>query len=272
LFERLEIPLTASVSRRSLTALLASALSMMALLALLALSPQASAQARSASCPSSSIARPEIAHACAHAKRASRAAHKGKAHGRSKAKKHHKHASKGKTKAARKRAASAAGATTAAVCEDGSAPVNDGGGSFTCADESEPACSNGAVPELSKSGTALVCPAKATDSGSPEAVCEDASAPVRASDGSFSCDDESLPVCEDGSVPVPSSSGSTLICGGESSLADEVGCEDGSIPVQAADGSYSCAGASEFGCESGSAPALSSAHWTSVCDVPEGEP
>lgn len=267
--------MTASVSRRSLTALLAAALSMVTFVVLLALSPQAIAQARGASCPSSSSARSEPAHACAHAKRASKAAHKGKTHGRSKTKGHHKHAKKkgkGKTKAARKRAASAAGAMSPAVCEDGSAPVDGGGGSFTCADESEPACSNGAVPELSKSGTTLVCPAEAGDSGSPEAVCEDGSAPVRAGDGSFSCDDESLPVCEDGSVPVPSSSGSTLVCGGESSVADEVGCEDGTVPVQAADGSYSCAGASEFGCESDSAPLLSSAHWTSVCAAPEGEP
>jgi len=259
--------------------MLALALSMATLVVLLTLSPQALARARSGACPSSLTAHPKRgAPACAQAKRASKPARGGKAHAHAKAKGHHaKHAKKhkGKTKAAGKRAKTPAHTTTPAVCEDGSAPVNDGGGSFSCADESEPACGDGSAPELSSNGAALVCPVKASAPGRSEAVCEDGSAPVRAGDGPFSCDDESQPVCEDGSVPAPSSSGSTLVCAPESgagSAAAEVGCEDGSIAVQASDGSYSCAGSSEPGCDSTSVPTLSSEHWTSVCDAtPEGD-
>jgi hypothetical protein len=269
---------TTRLPRRSLIVMLALALSMATLVVLLTLSPQAMARARSGACPSSLTAHPKAgAHACAPAKRASRPARTGKAHAHAKVTGHHsKHPKKGKrkTKAAGKRAKSPAHSTTPAVCENGSAPVNEGGGSFSCADESEPMCGNGSTPELSSNGAALACPVKASGAGLTEAVCEDGSAPVRAGDGSFSCDDESQPVCEDGAVPASSSSGMTLVCGAESgagSAAAEVGCEDGSIAVQASDGSYSCAGSSEPGCGSTSVPTLSSEHWTSVCDVaPEG--
>jgi hypothetical protein len=269
--------LTVSVSRRSLTALLALALSTATIVTLLlVLSPRAMAQARSAHCPSSLTAHPKRgSSACAQAGRASRPARKSSAHSRSKAKGHHsKHSKKGKHKAkAKRRAASRAHAPAPALCEDGSAPVNEGGGSFSCADESEPACSNGSAPVLSSNGQKLLCAVKASGSGQAEAVCEDGSAPVPASGGSFSCGDGSMPVCEDGSVPALSSSGSTLVCGPESSddsSATEVGCEEGTVAVQASDGSYSCVGSSEPGCESAPAPVLSSEHWTSVCDATEG--
>jgi hypothetical protein len=268
--------LTASVSRRSLAALLALALSMATFIVLLALSPQAIAQARSAACPSSLAAHLKRgAGACARAKRASRPARKSEAHSRSKAKGHHSKRSKKrkhKTKAARGKATSRAHALAPALCEDGSAPVKEGRGSFSCDDESEPACSNGSTPVLSSNAETLVCAVKASGSGVTEAVCEDGSAPVPAGEGSFACDDESMPVCEDGSEPAPSSSGSTLVCGGESSEGsgtDEVGCEEGSVAVLQDDGSYACVGSSEPGCESASAPLLSSEHWTSVCDAGE---
>jgi hypothetical protein len=44
------------------------------------------------------------------------------------------------------------------------------------------------------------------------AVCEDGSGPVRASDGSFSCNDGSEPACEGDSSPVISRNGLTLVC------------------------------------------------------------
>ena len=257
--------------------MLALALSMATAGALLALSPQAMAQAHSAACTSSVTAHPKRgAHACTRAAGTS-SSRKSKTHARSKAKGHHsKHAKKHKRKAktkAKKHATSAAKSPTPAVCEDGSAPVNDGGGVFTCADESEPMCSNGSTPVLSSNRASLVCGVNASGSGSTEATCEDGSAPVRASDGSFFCDDESQPVCEDGSTPVVSSSGLTLVCAGESSDsgANEVGCEGGSLAVQASDGSYSCVGSSEPECESTSVPTLSSERWTPLCDVTEGD-
>jgi len=271
--------LTASAFRRSRTAMLALALSMATAGALLALSPQAMAQAHSAACTSSVTAHPKRgAHACTRAAGTS-SSRKSKTHARSKAKGHHsKHAKKHKRKAkakakAKKHATSAAKSPTPAVCEDGSAPVNDGGGVFTCADESEPMCSNGSTPVLSSNRASLVCGVNASGSGSTEATCEDGSAPVRASDGSFFCDDESQPVCEDGSTPVVSSSGLTLVCAGESSDsgANEVGCEGGSLAVQASDGSYSCVGSSEPECEGTSVPTLSSERWTPLCDVTEGD-
>jgi len=256
--------------------MLALALSMATIVALLlVLSPRAMAQARSARCPSSLTAHPKRgSSACAQAGRASAPARKSRARSRSKAKGHHsKHSKKGKHKAkAKRKTAPQAHAATPALCEDGSAPVSEGGGSFSCADESEPACSNGSAPVLSSNGQKLLCAVKADAAGQTGAVCEDGSAPVPASEGSFSCDDESMPVCEDGSIPALSSSGSTLVCGPESSDdsgATEVGCEEGTVAVQAPDGSYSCVGSSEPGCESAPAPLLSSEHWTSVCDAGE---
>ncbi len=268
--------MTVSVSRRSLTVVFALAMSMATILILLALSPRAMAETRSVSCPSSFVARlTRGSGACAQARRASTPARKRKGHSHSKVKGHHtKHSKKGKhkRKAARRKPAAGTHALAPALCEDGSAPVNEGGGSFSCADESEPACSNGSTPVLSSNGQKLLCPVSADGSGETEAVCEDGSAPVPAGDGSFSCDDESMPVCEDGSTPTPSSSGSTLVCGPESSDdsgATEVGCEEGTIAVQASDGSYSCVGSSEPGCEAPPAPQLSSERWVPLCDADE---
>jgi hypothetical protein len=108
---------------------------------------------------------------------------------------------------------------------------------------------------------------KSATGGQTRALCENGSAPVRASDGSFSCADESEPVCPDGSTPVLSSNGSTLLCDvkASSSGSSEAVCEDGSAPTRAGDGSFSCADESEPVCENGSVPALSSDGSTLLC-------
>jgi hypothetical protein len=63
-----------------------------------------------------------------------------------------------------------------------------------------------------------------------EAYCEDGSAPVRARDGSFSCEDGSEPLCEDGATPAHSKNGTRLVCpvfSEEEASASEVECEEG---------------------------------------------
>jgi hypothetical protein len=105
------------------------------------------------------------------------------------------------------------------------------------------------------------------------AICEDASAPVRESDGFFSCDDESEPGCENGSTPMLSSNGLSLVCGpaAKGSALTEAACEDGSTPNLAADGSFSCDDESEPSCENGSEPILSSDSSHLLCDVSTAE-
>ncbi len=44
-----------------------------------------------------------------------------------------------------------------AVCEDESAPVRSGDGSFSCGDESEPECADGSEPSPSSDGSVLIC-------------------------------------------------------------------------------------------------------------------
>jgi hypothetical protein len=91
------------------------------------------------------------------------------------------------------------------------------------------------------------------------AQCEDGSAPVRASDGSFSCDDGSEPECESGATPTPSRSGKSLLCpvAAESeSVTSEAECEEeglactttGSDPGEQACAA-SAADSSSFTCE-----------------------
>ena len=80
------------------------------------------------------------------------------------------------------------------------------------------------------------------------AHCEDASLPVRASDGSFSCDDGSEPECEDGATPTPSRNGKSLVCAvlseGEAG-ASEAECEEEDLGCAAGGG----AGPGEQACE-----------------------
>jgi hypothetical protein len=262
--------LTARLPNRSLTAVIAAALSMATIFLLLLLSPQAQAHNPACRAPLATHLK-HGTHACVQAKGAAKPAHRGKAHPRAhpNVKGHHSRhgAKKGKKKAARKKAP--AHSQTPAVCENGSIPVNEGG-SFACADESEPECPNGSAPVLSSNHSALVCEVKAGAPSQSEAVCEDGSAPIQAGDGSFSCVDESQPVCENGSVPTLSSSGTTLVCGAEPSVdsgVSEVTCEDGTAPVLGGDGYYSCVGSSGPGCEGTTVPTLSNGNWTSVCDV-----
>jgi hypothetical protein len=46
---------------------------------------------------------------------------------------------------------------TPAICEDESAPMRLGDGSFSCEDESEPECEDGSAPLPSGDGSALIC-------------------------------------------------------------------------------------------------------------------
>lgn len=135
-------------------------------------------------------------------------------HRRSKTKKHHAKHAAAKHKATsrvRHTASTPSNAATVAnpVCEDATDPVAAGHGSFACDDGSEPACENGSEPTLSNNR--LICPVE-SEADSSSAVCEDESAPVRAGDGSYSCDDGSEPLCQDGAMPTFSNNGSTLIC------------------------------------------------------------
>lgn len=59
-------------------------------------------------------------------------------------------------------------ALPAALCDDNSKPVSEGG-SFSCADGSEPACADGATPVVH--GSSLLCPANTDASG--EQACEE---------------------------------------------------------------------------------------------------
>jgi hypothetical protein len=98
-------------------------------------------------------------------------------------------------------------------------------------------------------------------------LCEDGSAPIQRSRGTYSCDDESEPVCENGSEPTLSSS-SILICpirAGEPSGPPI--CEDESVPARAGDGSYACDDGSEPECEDGSSPTLSSDGSALICNA-----
>jgi hypothetical protein len=91
------------------------------------------------------------------------------------------------------------------------------------------------------------------------AVCEDASAPARESEGFYSCADGTEPICADGSEAVAASNGSGPVCPttGEPVLEfSEASCEDGSPPTGAG-GAYTCDDGSQPECEDGSQPVLS---------------
>jgi hypothetical protein len=94
---------------------------------------------------------------------------------------------------------------------------------------------------------------KKTSKGSPTppatvaAVCEDGSAPVRTSAGSFSCSDGSEPACESGATPTTSRSGKSLLC---PVLTES---EPGSTEAECEEEGLECTGVSsgsgEQGCE-----------------------
>jgi hypothetical protein len=67
--------------------------------------------------------------------------------------------------------------TSPAYCEDGSAPVRAGSGSFACYDGSEPECEDGATPTLSSNASSLVCAATGEgESSSSEVECQEGEA------------------------------------------------------------------------------------------------
>jgi hypothetical protein len=170
---------------------------------------------------------------------------------------HAKHGGKGGHKKRRRKAKAhalpkAAPAQEAPVCEDGSTAAREGSRPYACDDGSEPTC-EGSVPRLSSSGATVAC---VVQSGAPtgsEPSCEDGTAPVRARDGSLSCDDGSEPICEDGLPPALSGSPSTPVCEGgqDGSGGEEPACEDGSVPLPDGEGSYICEDGSEPICADG---------------------
>lgn len=105
------------------------------------------------------------------------------------------------------------------------------------------------------------------------AVCADESEPLRASNGTFSCDDGSQPGCEDESSPIREhhslacvvtappagesncpEEGAGSFCLTGSSGSGEPVCEDGSTPIASGEGTPICDDGSEPACEDGSAP------------------
>jgi len=168
----------------------------------------AHAKGHRSSCSSSAArsAAHASAHASAHAKPATRTCphttHKSKSKGKG-----HRPTKPGTTQKVGKGtrpAASGSAHATPASCEDGGAPTRSGNGSqLLCpAPQGDEAfCSDGSAGE---------CTVSWANTGAP--ACEDGTAPLLMSDGSFACDDESEPACEDGSLPTPSPDGSELLC------------------------------------------------------------
>jgi hypothetical protein len=76
-----------------------------------------------------------------------------------------------------------------ATCEDGTLPVHSAG-SFSCRDDSEPACEDGSTPFRSSSGTALVCHVPAESSEEGEEACEK-EAEGECPGGSWACEEGS---------------------------------------------------------------------------------
>ncbi len=150
----------------------------------------------------------------AHHARATHASTKSKTKGHHAKHKHHgKKGKKHKTAAKHQAAHVQAPALTPAVCEDGSRPVNEGEGGFSCANGSEPVCANGAEPSPAHGGSKLLCPAPSKSTTEwEEAECEDGSAPERSEGASFVCEDGSRPACENGVEPTLSDDGSMLVC------------------------------------------------------------
>lgn len=125
---------------------------------------QTLAQTHKPACSTAAHAKKRSAHAC------TQPSHKVKTEARHAAKRHTKHTSKKTGKAG----TPASQAAVAAQCEDGSAPVRAGDGSFSCADGSEPECESGATPTPSRNGKSLLCPTPAeSEAVSSEAECEE---------------------------------------------------------------------------------------------------
>ncbi|MGD1056513.1 MAG: hypothetical protein ABR992_03785 [Solirubrobacteraceae bacterium] len=148
---------------------------------------QTLAQTRKPSCSHARAKRG--AHACGQT------SHKGKARHSKKHRKHTLTAVPGE----------AVPAPTPATCEDGSAPVQEANGSFSCADGSEPACEDGASPTRSHTGKSLLCPVIAEpESESGEEECEEGLSAL--------CSTEPLPGSKERTCEVSSSTSSSFIC------------------------------------------------------------
>jgi hypothetical protein len=201
-------PIPRLSSLRSRRALLLAALAILPLALAVLLCRPASSSAKGATgvCSSATAHGKASARACAQRNRA--------AHAHAKAKSHHakRHHSINKKMSKHGSVAPVAVPPKPAVCEDGSRPVNEGEGSYACANGSEPICKNGAEPAPSKDGTKLLCPTSSRSSEWSEAECEDGSSPEASLGGSFACEDGSQPRCEDGSRPTSSGDGSMLVC------------------------------------------------------------
>jgi hypothetical protein len=92
-----------------------------------------------------------------------------------------------------------------ASCEDGSTPVKEANGSFSCADGSEPACEDGASPTRSHDGKSLLCPVIAEpESETGEGECEEGLSAL--------CSTEPLPGSKERTCEVSSSTSSSFIC------------------------------------------------------------
>jgi hypothetical protein len=92
-----------------------------------------------------------------------------------------------------------------ASCEDGSAPVKEANGSFSCADGSEPECEDGASPTRSRNGKSLLCPVIAEpESEAGEGECEEGLSAL--------CSTEPLPDSKERTCEVSSSTSSSFIC------------------------------------------------------------
>lgn len=190
--------------------LLALALLLAALAAPLCRPAPSSARAATSACSSASAHAGQPVRACAGRTRSGHS--HGKAKGRHSGRRHPIHKKKQATHYGSVQPPAPA-PPKPATCEDGSQPVSEGEGSFSCANGSEPVCASGVQPVPAKNGAKLICPASpAAGSEWSEAECEDGSAPERAGDGSFACEDESQPACPDGSHPTPSDDGSMLVC------------------------------------------------------------
>jgi hypothetical protein len=123
------------------------------------------------------------------------------------------------------------------------------------------------------------------------ALCEDETAPTRATDGSFSCDDGSEPSCEGEATPIrsghslkcpvePAETETETACEGNSPesfcytssvSSNEPACEDGSSPTPSGNGPSVCDDGSVPLCEDGS-PASASFDGEPVCQDTLAEP
>jgi hypothetical protein len=183
---------------RRLTLALTLALSLAVLAAALLGPSQTLAQAHRGTCSSSATdSRTKLAaHTCVRPSRKRRGHHATRRRA-----KHAKKAPKAGTRSP---------ALAAAYCEDGSAPVRAGNGSFSCDDGSEPECEDGSTPTVSRNGKRLVCPVagEGVGAGEGEAGSSEECQAGEAGEAGAGCGAEAgtasgLPACE-----APSSEGS----------------------------------------------------------------